>query len=260
MATAPTVDQPQPLWHSRATWSARDDRRPFAVYLALLWIGILAGFGVDLSRFFHEAPPAPLIVNLHAIVFSGWMLLLTAQVLLVLGNRVALHRKLGWLLAGWAALMLVLGPWAALASQSVVIAGPNYDPPFLSVQFGGVTAFFLLLVWGIALRGNPAAHKRLMILSTVALVDAGYNRFIAWLDPAMPSSFIGWYLWMYSGNLLIILAMLAWDWRRRRLMQQFALAAVALLAWEGLEDLLYHFAPWKAFTTSLIAAWARHLR
>jgi hypothetical protein len=30
------------------------------------------------------------------VVFTVWMLLLTAQVLLVLGNRMAWHRRLGW--------------------------------------------------------------------------------------------------------------------------------------------------------------------
>jgi hypothetical protein len=259
LATAPAVDQRKPIWHTRAAWSGRDDRRSFAVWLALLWLGILAGFGVDLSRFFREAPPAPLVVDVHAAVFTGWMLLLTAQVLLVLGNRVALHRRLGWLLAGWAGLMLILGPWAALASQTVVIPGPNYDPPFLSVQFGGVTAFFLLLIWGIVLRGNPAAHKRIMIVSSVALVDAGYNRFIEWLiGPTMPQSRLVWYLWAFYGNIAIVASMAAWDWWRGRLMKQFALAAAGLLAWEGMEDLLYHWGPWKTFTTGLIAAWARH--
>ena len=50
-------------------------------------VGLLAGFGVDLSRFFHETPPAPRVIGVHAFVFTGWMLLLTTQVLLVVGDR-----------------------------------------------------------------------------------------------------------------------------------------------------------------------------
>ncbi|HEY2736755.1 MAG TPA: hypothetical protein VGK45_00030, partial [Thermoanaerobaculia bacterium] len=66
MATAPAVGQPGLTWHTRATWSAREDRKAFLVWLALLWIGVLAGFGVDLPRFLHEAPPPPLVVHVHA--------------------------------------------------------------------------------------------------------------------------------------------------------------------------------------------------
>lgn len=258
MATASAVGNPRSAWHTRAAWSAREDRTAFVVWLALIWIGILAGFGVDMSRFLHESPPEPRIVDVHAFVFSFWMVLLTVQVLLVAGDRVALHRKLGWFAAGWAGLMLVLGPLAAFASQTLVLHGPEYDPPFLSIQLGGVTEFFLLLVWGISLRKNPAAHKRIMILSTLALSDAGFNRFSGWIWPAMPSSLLVWYVWCYYGSVLVIAGMAAWDWWRGRLMKQFAAGAVFLLAAEGVEDLLYHWGPWKIFTTAAIAAWARH--
>lgn len=258
MATTSVLGRPRLTWHTRATWSAREDRLAFVLWLALLWAGILAGFGVDMSRFLHESPSEPRIVDVHAFVFSIWMLILTAQVLLVVGDRVALHRKLGWFAAGWACLMLVLGPLAAFASQTLVLHGPEYDPAFLSVQFGGVTEFFILLAWGITLRRNAAAHKRIMILSTLALADAGFNRFSGWIWPAMPSSLVVWYIWTYYGSLLIIAAMAAWDWWRGRLMKQFAIGAVGLLAAECVEDLLYHWGPWKVLTTAIIAAWMRH--
>lgn len=260
MATASALRPRSSMWHTRATWSAREDRLPSVVWLGLLWIGLLAGFGVDISRFAHEAPPAPGIIYVHGVVFTGWMLLLTAQVLLVAGDRVALHRRLGWFTAGWAVLMLVLGPWAAMASQSLVINGPEYDPPFLSVQMGDILAFVVFVAWGVALRKNPAAHKRIMILSTIALIDAGFGRFTGWIWPANPKSMVVWYLWECYGNLLMLGVMAGWDWWRGRLMKQFAVGAVALFSLECLEDFLYHWAPWKAFTTGVIAAWVRHFR
>jgi hypothetical protein len=63
-------------------------------------VGIGAGFAVDFSRYLQENPAPPRIVHVHAAVFTVWMLLLTAQVLLVLGNRVAWNRRLGWFAAG----------------------------------------------------------------------------------------------------------------------------------------------------------------
>jgi hypothetical protein len=256
MATTPVVDQPKPIWHTRGTWSARDDRRPFAVWLALLWLGVLAGFGLDMSRFLHEVPPPPLIIHVHAVVFTGWMVLLTAQILLVLGDRVAVHRRLGWVTAGWACVMAVLGPWASLAAKGPVPTGPG-SPQFLSIQLGGIAAFIVFVAWGITLRKNPAAHKRIMILATVALISAGYARVTQWFLPE-PQSMLAWFALNYYGDVLILALMAGWDLWRGRLMKQFALGAAGLLALECLNVFLYQWGPWKTFTTGLVAAWAKH--
>jgi hypothetical protein len=198
------------------------------------------------------------VVDIHAFVFSGWMFLLTAQVLLVTGNRVAWHKKLGWFTAAWACLMGVLGPWAAIASHAISPQNPGLTPPFLSIQFGDIVGFLFFVAWGIALRKNPAAHKRIMILSTVALIDAGYGRLAGWIWPAEPSSILVWYLWNFWGNVLLLALIAAWDLWRGRLMKQFVLGAALLLAMETLETFLYFWAPWKEITTNWVNAWARH--
>lgn len=258
MATASVVGRPSFKLHARGTWSAGNDRVSFAVWLGLLWVGLLAGFGVDLTRFFHETPPAPRVVDVHAFVFTGWMLLLTTQVLLVVGNRVPWHRKLGWLTAGWACLVAVLGPWAAFASQAVDLHGPGYVPPFLSVELGDIAGFVLFVAWGIALRKNPAAHKRMMILSTISLIDPGFGRFSAWLWPTGPTSKFMWFLWSFYGNVLLLALMTVWDWRRGRMMRQFVLGALILVAMEVVETLLCFWGPWEEVTASWVHAWARH--
>ena len=258
MGTAVRLARPGIAWHHRGTWSPREDRGAFLVWLALLWVALIAGFGVDMGRFLHEAPPAPRVVDAHAFVFTGWMLLLTAQVLLVAGDRVAWHRKLGWLTAGWACLMGVMGPWAAAASQSLDLHGPEYEPPFLAIQFGMVLMFLVFVAWGISLRKNPAAHKRIMILSTIALIDAGFGRFSGWIWPAEPQSRLVWFLWEFYGSVLMVVLIAAWDLWRGRLMKQFVLGAAVLVAMEGIESWIYFWAPWREVTTNWVQAWARH--
>ncbi len=179
MATAAAVRSPRSTLHTRGTWPAREDRIPSTVWLAILWVGMIAGFGTDASRYLHSNPPPPIIVHFHAAVFTVWMLLLTAQVLLVLRQRVEFHRKFGWFLVGWACLMAFMGPAAfiSVAAQAAKLHGPS-PRPLLSVQIGAIGGFLILLAWGIALRKNPAAHKRMMILSTVSLADPGFGRLI----------------------------------------------------------------------------------
>jgi hypothetical protein len=258
MPTAPAVVRSRFKWHTRATWSAREDRIPSLVWLTLIWFGMVAGFGVDMPRFLHESPPPAAVVDVHAVVFTVWLLLLTAQVLLVVGDRVALHRRLGWFMAGWAGLMVVFGVWTAMVAKAPVDSGPA-SPQFLSVNFGSLLAFIIFVLWGVALRGNPAAHKRVMILSTVAILDPGYGRLTGWLWPE-PQSMLMWYFFNFWGDVLVLTAMAAWDAWRGRLMKQFAAGAMGLVVLQCLQDLLYHWGPWKVFSTGLVAAWARHIR
>lgn len=243
-------------WHVRGTWSARDDRTASAVWLGVLWLGIFAGFGVDITRFIRENPPAPKVIYAHAAVFTVWMLLLTAQVLLVLNDRVGWHRRLGWFAAGWACLMAVMGPWAALASDVVNLHTQPGGPPFLSVNIVDIGGFVVLLAWGIALRKNPAAHKRMMILATVSLADPGFARFSEYLM-GEPSSVIPWFFYTFYGNVLLVVLMAGWDWWRGRLMRSFVLGAGALVAGEFASTLLYFWGPWKALTLGWVEACAK---
>jgi hypothetical protein len=256
MATAPALEGSSSFWHVRGNWSAREDRNAYLIWLGLLWVGMIAGFSVDFPRYLHEKPAAPWIVNVHAVVFSVWMLILTAQVLLVVGDRVGFHRKLGWFAAGWACLMAVMGPLAAMASQLVNLNTPNSDTSFISVNIVDIGGFLLLLAWGLTLRKNPAAHKRMMILATIALADPGFARFTGNLM-RQPTSVVPWFFYIFYGNVLIIVLMLAWDWWRGRLMRPFVIGATALLAAMFAASLLYFWSPWHTLTLSWVQACAK---
>jgi len=258
VATAPTISGPKTILHTRGTWNARDDRGPSVVWLAILWAGMIAGFAVDFPKYLHENPPPSTVLHVHAAVFTVWMLLLTAQVLLVLGDRVATHRKLGVFAVGWACLMAVLGPWAAMEWQVSKLHTPHSNPWFLSLNIVDIAGFLILLAWGIALRKNPAAHRRMMILATVSLADPGFARLALGFRPDPPNSFLAWFFFMFYGNILLIALMAAWDLWRGRLMRSFVFGASGLLAAEFLCAVLYFWPPWRALTLSWVQLWARH--
>jgi len=257
VATVSAVSGSSRFWHVKGTWSARDDRTPSAVWLGILWIGMIAGFGVDFPLYLHANPAPPMVVHVHAVVFSIWMVILTAQVILVLGNNVSIHRKLGWVAAGWAGLMAVFGPWAAVAWQTVNFGLPNGDPPFLAVQFLNLAGFLAILSFGIRLRKNPAAHRRMMILSTVALADPGFSRFSGWLWPNPPQTPLVSFFWIFYGNVLLILLMLGWDLWKKRLVRSFVIGSISLFGLEVTEAWLYFYPPWRLMTTNWVQAWTR---
>jgi len=255
VATAPALPRSRMSWHVRGTWSPLEDRVPSAVWLGILWVGMIAGFGVDIPGFQRQHPPA--ILWVHGAVFTVWMLLLTAQVLLVMRNRVAWHRKLGWFAAGWACLMAVIGPVAPVVAvlQDVKLHGPS-PYPFISVHVVDLGGFLILLACGIALRKNTAAHKRMMIPSSIALADPGFNRlsghFIKEPDSVMP-----WFIWTFYGNVPLIALMLGWDLWRGRLVRSFVVASSGLVTALYVASLMYFWPPWKALTLEWVKAWAR---
>jgi hypothetical protein len=53
----------------------------------------------------------------------------------------------------------------------------------------------------------------------------------------------------FHGNVLILTLIAAWDAWRGRPMRQFALGAMGLVVLECLQDVLYHWGPWKVFAT-----------
>src|ERR1051326_8202165 len=83
------------------------DRNFFAAYVALIWCGILGGFVPEIVQHIAQhKPPFPPIVHVHAVVFLGWLALLSVQVALIRRRRPDLHRRLGTAAIGLAALMV----------------------------------------------------------------------------------------------------------------------------------------------------------
>ncbi len=122
-----------------------------------------------------RAPLPSLAIHVHALVFSSWILLLIAQTSLTVAGRVDIHRRLG--IAGLILVssMLVVGVWAAtdqLARGSFV-----RDPlGFYIFPLANVVAFAVLMVFAYRVRFASAAHKRLIIVASTALMAAPIAR------------------------------------------------------------------------------------
>ena len=245
--------------HTTASWPARDDRRAALAWLGLFWIFVGVGFGFDLHNYFHEQPPVPFIVHIHAIATTLWLLTATALVFMVETGNVKLHRRLGWWAAGYAALILVIAPWSELSWQALNLKTPGALPPqFLSIAFSGVVSMAVLLPWGVLMRRNSAAHRRVLILATICISDAGFSRMVSLLLPA-PTTFLGTYLFYEGGNLLLILLMFVWDWKRDRVMKQFLVAALLIIATGLMATGLYFNSIWQLITRTWLEYWARHM-
>jgi hypothetical protein len=64
------------------------------------------------------------------------------------------------------------GAATALVDQVRQVTHPDYAPQFLALEFEEMITFSIFMTAGVIYRRNPAAHKRLMLLSAVAISDA----------------------------------------------------------------------------------------
>jgi len=232
------------------------DRNAFLALLVLAWAGIVSGFGLDVNDHIRHANYTyPLITHVHALVFTGWLVLFTIQVLLIRRHRPDLHRRLGLAMAWLIPLMVVVAlatAWTA-QRQAATLPGPH-DPQFLSINLTDMLGFATLAGAAILLRRDPSAHKRLMLLSLFYLSTAGFARL--WLltsGPAGTDTFWGFFLTFNLGGDVPVVLLGAYDLvTRGRLHPAYVAGAGWILANELAATWLYFNPAWKVISLKLL--------
>jgi hypothetical protein len=131
-------------------------------------------FGAGMLR----APlPSP-ILHFHGAVFTLWMILFFVQATLISIRRVNWHRSLGTIAFCLPPIMIVLGVIAALdALHRGVQIGPLDPAVSLAIPLIGIACFTVVIYASWRARRRPDAHKRLILLATIGLVEAAFGRF-----------------------------------------------------------------------------------
>src|ERR1700683_2719966 len=144
---------------------------------------------------------------------------------------------------------------AALVDQARQVTHSDYAPQFLALEFEEMIAFSVFMTAGVIFRRNPAAHKRLVLLTAVAISDAGFARiWIMGIKTEVPGLF-GFWLQYFWGIFLILVAMGVWDlWRRRRIHPAVLFGAALLWAGEIITTILNFSPPWRELMVRLVNA------
>src|SRR5712664_567809 len=156
----------------------RYDHLFFSVMALCMLATVFAGFAHTyyLAGVFH-APLPSLIIHLHGAAFSCWILLLVTQTSLVSAGRVDVHRRLG--MAGFilACVMVLVGVLAATDGLVRQASPPGRDVKFFYIiPLSDMLIFATLIFFAFRARSNSSAHKRLILVATVALMTAALAR------------------------------------------------------------------------------------
>lgn len=186
------------------------DHRFFIVTAFLMAAIVVSGFSLQLAMG-RSTFRAPLLLHAHALVFFGWTTFYVLQVALAGTQSRTLHRRLGWVGAGWAALMVVLG---TVMTVGMIRRGatPFFFQPayFLVMNVMSVVTFAGLVAAGIALRRRTAWHRRLLFCGMAVVIGPAFGRLLP-MPLLVPHA--GWAV--FAALMLLPSAGLVADLRRR---------------------------------------------
>lgn len=172
-----TIAQSVPV--ARATEGAgRFYVRMAATFVAIAMIGFAPTYWVPMSRGTLAVSP---IVHAHAVLFFGWTLLFWVQTSLASGGRLTRHRELGAAAVAVATSMCFVGMGVTVNSlrRDDAAGFGAAARAFSAVSVTAIALFAVLVAIALVNVKIPDIHKRLMLVATASLLQAGVGRWFA---------------------------------------------------------------------------------
>jgi fumarate reductase subunit C len=179
----------------------------FSGMAILLCVVVFIGFSPTYFRAGMLRAPLPSpILHIHGAVFTLWMVLFVVQVGLISARRVAWHRSLGIIAFCLPPIMIILGVIAAIDALGRKVTIGKLDPAVSSaIPLIGIVGFTIVIFASWRARRKPDAHKRLILLATIGLVEAAFGRF-PWNQIGLPTA-----AGAVTGLGILVLLVIAYD-------------------------------------------------
>lgn len=229
------------------------ERLFFFSITALIFAAVFYGFGSEYVRFRAEYFPFPnVLVYIHAALFFSWMLLLLVQASLISAGRVEWHRRLG--IAGFFLVcsMPVVGALTATGAVAHNRLPPGFDLwVFYYESLASLLVFAVLVYFALRYRSRPQAHKRLILLATLVIGEAGIVRWpVRWIHEMSHGVTMVTYFFL----LLIV----AYDFSSRRKLQPATLwGGLFLIFYEETQNFIGHSQGWHSVASWILHFWPK---
>lgn len=227
------------------------DRRLYAWAAFFVPIVVLIGFArTYYLKGLFGAPSLPgLLVHLHGIVMTSWVLLFVVQVWLISSRRTKVHQRLGVWGAVLALLVLVVGVATAISAAARGAVPPGAPPPlqFLVIPLGDMFVFAVLIGIALYFRRRMEIHKRLMLLAAVNLLTPAIARIpLQFIETGGPLVFFG------LTDLFLVACVAIDTFKNRRLHPAFLWGTLFIVASQPLRLLLAGTNVWMQFATWVV--------
>ena len=243
-----TISAPQ---RSLANGRISSERLFFFSMTVLIFAAVSYGFGSEYIQASFGFPS--LLVYIHAALFVGWMLLLLTQASLVSAGRVDWHRHLG--IAGFVLLcgMPLIGALTVTAAVAHNRFPSGFGGPweFYYDSIASLVAFFGLGYFALRYRNSPQTHKRLILLATMTVAEAGIVRWpVAWIHEISHGVTMVTYFFL----LLIVV----YDFVSRKQIHPATLwGGLFLICYEETQSLIGHSQAWHSAASWILHFWPK---
>ena len=149
--------------------------RTLAIAMALT---VVTGFSVQYLAG-RSSFAARSLVHLHGLAFMGWVGLFVTQAWLATHGPISLHRRLGWVGAGWIVVLLVMGSWISIDVTQRGTAPFFFQPQHFLIANTLSAIVFAALAWSaIRMCRQTDWHMRLHICAMTAIIGPAFGRLL----------------------------------------------------------------------------------
>ncbi len=159
---------------------AKPIKRTFYIWLAAACAAI--AFGGFAPTYWLQLPAGTFVgsplLHLHGALFFAWIVFLVSQAVLAAKGQLDNHRAWGLMGIALASAMVFVGIAAAINTLNIGLSEGYGDRSraFMILPITAIGLFAVFVAAAIANRERPEAHKRLMILATLSLLQAAMGR------------------------------------------------------------------------------------
>jgi hypothetical protein len=180
---------------------------------AVLLLAVLIGFAHTFYlRPLFSSRLLPSILYVHGAVLTVWFLLTVLQGWLVLTQRVALHRRTGYAVAIYAALVVVMGLAADLRMVTEITSPKDPENILFWGNLFSLVLFATYVSLAVIFRKHPEVHMRVVLLASISIVGPALARFADFL----PGGFAARPVYAVAGLLGLFGSLIAFDLTVRR--------------------------------------------
>ena len=154
-------------------------------------------------RHWFDVPPITVLLHIHSVVFTAWVVLFVIQTRLIAAQNYRTHMQLGIAGIAVAALVVIFGYATAIVSAGAPRVRPMgmNSQQFVIVPLVAITFFAVFVTAAVAMRKRADFHKRLMTLAMIAVLGppiariiaiTGMGQYFAAIQIAVPALALAW--------------------------------------------------------------------
>lgn len=178
-------------------------------HLFLLGV-VLIGFARSFYlRGFFMPLSLPSTLIFHGVALTLWYAIVVLQGGLILTGRPVWHARIAWLIIPIVAGVLVSGTQVNMNVAMQITSAADPENMFVWGNFMSLVSFAVLVTAGVLLRHRFAAHRRMMLFASLAIIGPAFARFAFW--PVIGLGIVAAPIFAIAGMILLVALAITYD-------------------------------------------------